>query len=54
MCSVETERLVSKLFMTLAEGERSIEISRQVLSDLIEFDPYKIINYPTILSKLKK
>ena len=53
MCSVETERLVSKLFMTLAEGERSIEISRQVLSDLIEFDPYKIFKTLDIEGKNK-
>ena len=42
MCSIETEKRIAKLFIILAEGERTIEISRQVLSDLKEFDPYQI------------
>ena len=42
MTSIETEKLLSKLLMQLAEGERTIEISRQVLSDLYDFDAYQI------------
>ena len=42
MISIETEKRLSKLMMQLAEGERSIEISRQVLSDLYDFDAYQI------------
>ena len=42
MCSSETEIRLGKLLMTLAEGERSIEISRQVLSDLKEYDSFQI------------
>ena len=42
MCSYETEKRLGKILMLLAEGERSIEISRQVLSDLKEFDSFQI------------
>ena len=42
MLSVETEARVAKLLLSLAEGERSVEISRQVLSDNYDFDPYQI------------
>ena len=42
MCSTETEKKLGKILMILAEGERSIEISRQVLSDLKEFDSFQI------------
>ena len=42
MCSYETEKKLGKILMLLAEGERSIEISRQVLSDLKEFDSFQI------------
>ena len=42
MYSSETEKKLGKLLMILAEGERTIEISRQVLSDLKEFDSFQI------------
>ena len=42
MLSVETEARVAKLLLSLAEGESSVEISRQVLSDNYDFDPYQI------------
>ena len=42
MLSIETEARVAKILLTLAEGERSIEVSRQVLSDNFDFDPYQI------------
>ena len=42
LSSIETEKRLSKLMMQLAEGERTIEISRQVLSDLYDFDAYQI------------
>ncbi len=42
MYSSETEKKLGKLLMILAEGERAIEISRQVLSDLKEFDSFQI------------
>ena len=38
----EIEIRLSKLLMEIAEGERSIEITRRVLSDCIEFDSYQI------------
>ena len=53
MCSIETEKRIAKLFMILAEGERSIEISRQVLSDLKEFDSYQIFKNLDYESKNK-
>ncbi len=42
MLSIETEARVAKLFLTLAEGERSVEITRQVLSEQHLFDPYSV------------
>ena len=42
MCSKETEKRLSRLLMILAEGERTIEISRKVLSELKEFEPFTI------------
>ena len=53
MCSIETEKRIAKLFMILAEGERSIEIYRQVLSDLKEFDSYQIFKNLDYESKNK-
>ena len=53
MCSSETEIRLGKLLMTLAEGERSIEISRQVLSDLKEFDSFQIFKNIDIEDKNK-
>ena len=38
----EIETITCKLLMEIAEGERSIEITRRVLSDCIEFDSYQI------------
>ena len=42
MISIETEARVAKLLLTLAQGERNVEISRQVLSDNFDFDAYQI------------
>ena len=41
MLSIETEARVAKLFLNLAEGEKSVEINRQVLADQLDFDPYQ-------------
>ncbi len=40
MLSMETEQRVARLFNKLAEGEKSVEISKSVLSEKIDFDPY--------------
>lgn len=40
MLSVETETRVCKLLIGIADGENASEISRQILADQIEFDPY--------------
>ena len=53
MCSIETEKRIAKLFIILAEGERTVEISRQVLSDLKEFDSYQIFKNLDIERKNK-
>ena len=50
MCSIETSKIIGKLFLILAEGERSIEISRQVLSDLKEFDTMMNINTRSVMA----
>ena len=51
MSSIETEKRLSKLMMQLAEGERTIEISRQVLSDLYDFNAYQIFKHLDIEGK---
>ena len=53
MLSIETSKRIAKLFLILAEGERTIEISRQVLSDLKEFDTYQIFKNLDIEGKNK-
>ena len=53
MCSIETEKRIAQLLMILAEGERSIEITRQVLSDLKEFDSYQIFKNLDFEEKIK-
>ena len=53
MCSPETEQKLCKLLLILADGERSIEISRQVLSDLKEFDSFQIFKNIDIEDKNK-
>ena len=53
MCSIETKKRIAKLFIILAEGERTVEISRQVLSDLKEFDSYQIFKNLDIERKNK-
>ena len=42
---------ITKLLMEIAESERSIEITRRVLSDCIEFDSYQIFK---LLDKERK
>ena len=42
MSNSDIEIRISKLLMEIAEAERSIEITRRVLSDCIEFDSYQI------------
>ena len=42
MLSLETEAKAAKLFLILSEGEKSIEISRQLLSDQIDFNSYQV------------
>jgi hypothetical protein len=40
MLSVETETRVAKLFFTLADGEKNVDISKRVLVEQRNFDPY--------------
>jgi len=42
MLSIETESRVTKLFINLFEGERSVEISRENLAIQRDFDAYQI------------
>ena len=53
MLSIETEKRVAKLFNILAEGERTIEISRRILSEIEEFEPYQIFKNIDIEGKNK-
>ena len=45
MLSIETEARLAKLLLSLSEYERNVEISREVLSDNKDFDPYQIFLY---------
>ncbi len=45
MLSVETESKLAKIFLALAEGEKTIDINRQILVELENFDPYQIFTY---------
>jgi hypothetical protein len=40
MLSIETETRVARLFTKLADGEKSVEITRSVLAEKRDFDPY--------------
>lgn len=51
MLSIETEVRIASLLLTLAEGERNIEISRQVLSDNFDYDAYQIFKYIDVDNK---
>ena len=42
MLSIETEVKLANIFLTLSEGEKSIDINRQILIELDDFDPYQI------------
>jgi hypothetical protein len=42
MLSIETEARIAKLFLNLADGEKSVEINRQVLAEQLDFDAYEI------------
>jgi hypothetical protein len=41
MISIETQARVAKVFLNLADGEKAVEITRQVLADQISFDAYQ-------------
>ena len=43
MLSIETECKLANIFLTLAEGEKSVDINRQILVELDDFDPYQIV-----------
>ena len=45
MLSVETETKLANIFLALADGEKSIDINRQILIELDDFDPYLIFTY---------
>ncbi|MCQ2819087.1 MAG: EF-hand domain-containing protein [archaeon] len=45
MMSNETQNQVARLLLAISEGERSVEISRQVLSDNFDFDPFQVFNF---------
>ena len=53
MLSTETETQVARLLKALAEGERTVEISRQVLSDNYDFDAYQVFKALDVEGKNK-
>lgn len=42
MLSAETENRLAKMLLILADGEASVDVSRQVLNNQIGFDPYNL------------
>lgn len=42
MISIETEARVAKIFLAMADGEKSCEVIRQGLSQQRDFDPFNI------------
>ena len=40
MLTIETETKVAKLLLNLAEGEKAVEIQREILANYKDFDPY--------------
>ena len=51
MISIETESKLANIFITLAEGEKSIDINRQILSEFNDFNPYQIFKFLDIQHK---
>ena len=45
MISNDIKKIISALFLELAKSERSIDITRQVLSESTDFDAHQIFNY---------
>jgi len=45
MLSLGTENLITKLCLVVADGEKAVEIIRQVLADQIDFDAYHTFCY---------
>ena len=41
MVSIETQARLAKLLLNLADGEKSVEVTRQSLADQLDFDCYK-------------
>lgn len=42
MLSIETEKRLAKLLLTLADGDKAVELNKQVLVDQHNFDPYSV------------
>ena len=51
MLSVETESKLADIFLILAEGEKSVDINRQILVELDDFNPYQIFTFLDIQQK---
>ena len=45
MISKETSALICDLLMTLSQKESKLEIIRQVIADIDEFDAYQVFTY---------
>ena len=44
MLSLQTERMLAQFLYSLAEGERAVEVTRQVLSEHPDFSPLSLFN----------
>jgi hypothetical protein len=51
MLSIETEARLAKLFLNIADGEKAVEKSRQLLGDQLDFDPYQTFKKLDLESK---
>jgi len=45
MLSLGTENLITNLCLILADGEKAVEVIRQVLADQLDFDAYNTFCY---------
>ena len=45
MLSLGTENLITNLLLIVADGEKAVEVIRQVLADQPDFDAYNTFGY---------
>jgi len=41
--NMETEAKIARIFLTIADGERRIDVTRQVLAEQLDFESYTVV-----------